>query len=159
MPSIIARGGMPAPALWNLFDELDRVVTPRWTWAPPSAPRGWPAFDMQHTDDAVIMSADVPGLGDDDVDVQLAGRVLTIRGRTTRRAYPSAFERSFELASGLDVERLEASLERGVLTIHVPKTPQTKPRKIALSSGGVLDKVKALLGRDPTTSAESAETS
>jgi HSP20 family protein len=136
-------GGMPAlssdPA--RLLDTL----TPAWTWTPPSQTVSWPAFDVQHGDDAIIITADVPGLGDDDVNVSVAGRTLTIEGKTERRGYAREFQKQFTLAEGLDLEHIEAQLDRGVLTVLVPKTPKAKPRKISLG-GGVIDKVKGLLG-------------
>lgn len=147
MPSIMLRGGMSAPTtVWNLLDDVDRSISPMWTWS-PSRGATWPAFDVQHTDEAVVISADVPGLAEEDLAVTLAGRSLTIEGKTQRRGYAGAFTRTFELAEGFDHEKLEASLERGVLTVYLPKSASARPRRIAIGTGGVFDKVKALLGR------------
>jgi HSP20 family molecular chaperone IbpA len=147
MPSIMLRGGMSAPSsVWNLLDDLDRSITPMWTWSPRRAAT-WPEFDVQHTEDAVVITADVPGLAEQDLAVTLTGRSLTIEGKAQRRGYEGAFSRTFELAEGLDHDKLEASLERGVLTIYLPKSEAARPRRVAIGSGGVLDKVKALIGR------------
>lgn len=134
-------GGMPA------LSQPDSVLTPRWTWTPRPAAT-WPVFDVSHGDDAIVITADVPGLGDEDVSVSVTGRVLTIEGKTSRRGYESAFQRQFTLAEGLDLEHIEAQLDRGVLTVLVPKTPKAKPRQVKLG-GGVVDKVKGLLGMQP----------
>lgn len=148
MLNLIVRemGGMPALSSANLLDAIDRTLLPMWTWAPRPA-ISWPVFDVTHSDDAVVITADVPGLGDDDVDVTVTGRTLTIEGRASRRGYPATFQRQFTLAEGLDGDRVEAQLERGVLTVLVPKTPQARPRQVKLG-GGVIDKVKGLLGRE-----------
>jgi HSP20 family protein len=147
MPSIMLRGGMSAPSsVLNLLDDLDRSITPMWSWS-PSRGATWPVFDVQHTDDAVVISADVPGLAEQDLEITLAGRSLTIQGKAQRRGYDGAFSRTFELAEGFDHEKLEASLERGVLTVYLPKSASARPRRIAIGQGGVFDKVKALLGR------------
>jgi HSP20 family protein len=130
---------------------LDQLITPMWSWSPRMATApSWPVFDVAHTDDAVVITADVPGLGDDDVDVTLAGRTLTIEGRSERRGYLRTFRREFTLADGFDVDRLEASLERGVLSVYVPKLETAKPRKIQIGSTGIFDKVKTFLtgGKD-----------
>ncbi|MBZ0233846.1 MAG: Hsp20/alpha crystallin family protein [Deltaproteobacteria bacterium] len=138
-------GGMPALSSPDqVLDRLERTLTPMWSWTPRPAAR-WPVFDVAHTDDAIVITADVPGLGDDDVNVHVAGRLLTIEGKTSRRGYEGAFQRQFTLAEGLDLDHIEAQLERGVLTVLVPKTPRARPRQIKLGSG-VVDKVKGLLG-------------
>jgi HSP20 family protein len=138
-------GGMPAlSSAEQVLDRLERTLTPAWTWTPPPA-AVWPVFDVAHGDDAIVITADVPGLGDDDVNVNVTGRILTIEGKTSRRGYERAFQKQFTLAEGLDLEHIEAQLERGVLTVLVPKTPREKPRQIKLG-GGVVDKVKGLLG-------------
>jgi HSP20 family protein len=141
-------GGMPAlSSPEQVLDRIERTLTPLWTWSPRPAAT-WPVFDVAHTEDAIVITADVPGLGDDDIDVNVTGRVLTIEGKTSRRGYDGVFQRQFTLAEGLDVEHIEAQLDRGVLTVLVPKTPKAKPRPIKLGNG-VLDKVKGLLGMEP----------
>ncbi len=138
-------GGVPAlSSTEQVLDRLERTLTPAWTWTPPPAAT-WPVFDVAHGEDAIAITADVPGLGDDDVNVNVTGRILTIEGKTARRGYERAFQKQFTLADGLDLEHIEAQLERGVLTVLVPKTPKEKPRQIKLG-GGVVDKVKGLLG-------------
>lgn len=149
MPDLVrtnGRGGMPALASldpWRILDSLDRSLGATWTWSPPA----WPQFDVEHTDDAVIVSADVPGMSDEDLSLTLAGRTLTVEGKTQRKRYSGAFSRQFSLAEGLDLDKIEAEVKHGVLTIYVPKSAEAKPRQIKLG-GGVLDKVKGLLARD-----------
>lgn len=144
-------GGMPAPSSSeHVLDRLDRALTPFWTWTPRPA-ASWPVFDVTHGDEAIVITADVPGLGDDDVNVTVAGRVLTIEGKTSRRGYAGAFQRQFTLAEGLDLDGIKAQLDRGVLTVLVPKTPKAQPRRIKLGAG-VVDKVKELIGVSSTSS-------
>ena len=149
MPDLVrrnGRGGMPALASmdpWRLFDELDRSLGATWTWSPPA----WPQFDVEHTDDAVIVTADVPGMTDEDITLTLAGRMLTVEGKTERKRYRGAFSRQFTLAEGLDLQKIEAEVKHGVLTIYVPKLEAARPRQIKLG-GGVLDKVKGLLAKN-----------
>jgi HSP20 family protein len=137
---------MPALASmdpWRIFDALDRGLGATWAWSPPA----WPQFDVEHTDDAVIIAADVPGMTDEDLSLTLAGRTLTVEGKVQRRRSSYEISRRFELAEGLDLDRIEAEVKHGVLTIYVPKAESAKPRQIKLGSG-VLDKVKGLLARN-----------
>jgi HSP20 family protein len=73
--------------------------------------------------------------------------VLTVEGKTQRKRYSGSFSRQFNLAEGLDLDRIEAEVKHGVLTIYVPKSEAAKPRHIKLGSG-VLDKVRGLLARN-----------
>jgi HSP20 family protein len=105
-----------------------------------------PAFDVKETKDAYVFKADVPGIEEKDLDVTLAGNRLTVSGKrheekeekadhyyTYERHYGS-FARSFTLPEGANVGQVGASLDKGVLTIHVPKKVETQPQKIAVKA-------------------------
>jgi HSP20 family protein len=83
---------------------------------------------------------------DEDLSLTLAGRTLTVEGKVQRRRSSYELSRRFELAEGLDLDRIEAEVKHGILTIYVPKAESAKPRQIKLGSG-VLDKVKGLFAR------------
>lgn len=103
-----------------------------------------PVFEVKATDDAYVLSADLPGVKEEDVDVTLHGNVLTIRGERRaedrkegetyyvhERSY-GTFERSFTLPDEADGERVEAKLADGVLELRIAKRAESKPKKIAL---------------------------
>lgn len=105
-----------------------------------------PAFEVKETPEAYVFSADVPGLSDDDVELSVTGNQLTVSGTRSEaqrqegdrvhlyeRRY-GAFSRTFALPDGVDPERIEAKLERGVLEMTVPKKPEVKPRRISLKN-------------------------
>ncbi len=121
--------------LWPLFDELERTML--------GSSRQWPVFDIEHTDDETMLTADVPGMRDSDLEVSVAGSVLTIRGERKGRR-PIAFERHFEIGSSYDLDHVKAHIADGVLTITLAKAATAKPRRIELTTG-VVDKVKGLL--------------
>lgn len=111
-----------------------------------------PDFDVKETADAYVFKADVPGLAEKDVEVQLTGNRLTISGKreeekkeeketyyTVERSYGS-FSRSFTLPAGVDAEKASADLKDGVLTVSVPKKPEVQPKKIAVGNGGTAEK-------------------
>ena len=105
-----------------------------------------PAIDLVEKEHVFELTAELPGLEERDVDLFVAGGVLTIRGqkreqRDERRAdyYVSerrygSFQRSFQLPEDADTENIQAAFRRGVLTITLPKAPRAKKqqRKIAI---------------------------
>jgi HSP20 family protein len=131
---------------WSIFDELERS-----TFATSSA--SWPQFDIEDTDDETILTADMPGMTDDDIDVTVQGSYLTIRGRRRakegrylRRArFHGAFERTFQIGDQYDTDHVDANLVNGELTIRLVKAAKAKPRKIKLGNS-LVSKVKGLLG-------------
>ncbi len=108
-------------------------------------PRRWtPAMDLTETPEQFVLRADLPGVCESDVAVELEDNVLTIAGERKRdhdgtdqghhrveRAY-GPFSRSLTLPRGVDAEAVHAAFERGVLTVSIPKPEQRKPRKIAI---------------------------
>jgi HSP20 family protein len=113
-----------------------------------SAPRRWiPAMDLVETDDRFVLKADLPGLADEDVKIDVEGDVLTISGERksehedkrdgyvrVERSY-GAFRRSLTLPEGVDPEAVTASFERGVLEVRIPKPEERKPRRVAIQVG------------------------
>jgi HSP20 family protein len=113
----------------------------------PSARRWAPAMDLLETDDAFVLRADLPGLSESDVNIELEDNVLTLSGERkvehedkregfyrVERAY-GTFSRSLTLPKGVDPEAVSASFDRGVLEVRVPKPEQRRPRKIEIASG------------------------
>ncbi len=113
-----------------------------------------PSFEVKETRDGYVFKADLPGVRDEDLDISLTGNRLTISGmrqseerREGERFYAyecgyGAFSRSFTLPEGADLEHAGADLKNGVLTVNVPRKPETQPRKIQLG-GAAGDKGKA----------------
>lgn len=150
MATIVYRdGGLDPALLWNpfaLFDQLERDAF--------GNRFDGPAFDSEETDDELLLTADLPGMSDEDVEVTVSGSMLIVRGerKPSRRRPYGTFERRFRIAEDFDLEGVEAELAHGVLAIRIPKLPKAKPRRVKLVSGGggggVLGKVKGLLGGD-----------
>ena len=107
-----------------------------------------PAVDVTEKDKEYRITAELPGLDEKHVDVSLVDDVLTIKGEkrdekeeTDKNYYMSerrygSFQRSFQLPSDIDQNRIEASFQKGVLTLTLPKTPeaQKKQKKIEIKS-------------------------
>lgn len=105
-----------------------------------------PAIDINETDAAIELTAELPGLAEDDVEIELKDRRLTLRGQKnvthdsggdlhiSERSYGS-FARTMTLPDTVDVEKITAEFDKGVLHITMPKTEAKDPsRKIKVSS-------------------------
>src|SRR5437762_12532734 len=111
--------------------------------------RRWiPAMDLVETDEDFVLRADLPGLTEKDVHIELEDNVLTISGERKaeheerKEGYyrversSGMFSRSLTLPEGVNPEAVKASFDRGVLEVRVPKPEERKPRKVAISVGG-----------------------
>jgi HSP20 family protein len=111
--------------------------------------RRWiPAMDLVEDGEHFVLRADLPGVNEDNVKVELEDNVLTISGERKsehedrdagyyriERA-TGAFSRSLTLPEGIDPDGIQASFDRGVLEVRVPKPEERKPRRVAINVGG-----------------------
>ncbi len=144
----------PTRELTSLQSEMNRLFstffdTPTHGAGNGTALRRWiPAMDLVETDEHFVLRADLPGLSEDDVSIELEDNVLTISGERkaehedrkegyyrVERAYGN-FARSLTLPEGVDADAVSASFDRGVLEVRIPKPEERKPRKVAISVGG-----------------------
>lgn len=105
-----------------------------------------PTFEVKENKDSFIFKADLPGIAEKDLQVQLSDNRLSVSGKresekteqnetyyTSERSYGS-FTRSFTLPEGVDADKAQAELKNGVLSIAIPKRPEAQPRKINVAS-------------------------
>jgi HSP20 family protein len=118
--------------------------------------RRWiPAMDLVEEGERYVLRADLPGLSESDVNVELDDNVLTISGQRRsehedrkdgyyriERASGS-FSRSLTLPDGIDPESINAHFENGVLEVRIPKPEERKPRRVAIN---VADKAAVIEG-------------
>jgi HSP20 family protein len=117
-------------------------------------------MDLVETPNHYVLRADLPGLSDEDVNIQLEDNVLTISGERKaqherneegyyriERAF-GAFSRSLTLPDGVNPEGIQAHFDRGVLEIHVPKPEQKKPKTVQITLGANPD-TKTIESADP----------
>ena len=105
-----------------------------------------PAMDLVEADDHFLLKADLPGLGEEDVSIELRDNALTISGE--RKSEHEArergwyrveratgrFSRSLSLPEGVDPDAVTASFDKGVLEVRIPKPEARKPRRIAINA-------------------------
>ena len=123
--------------LWSRFfseTTLARRVTEEW----------WPSVDMSETKDSFIVKAELPGLDAKDVDVSISGDVLTIIGEKKREEeekdehhyraerYYGSFQRSFQLPTNVQADKVEATFDKGVLKVTLPKVEEAKKKQIEI---------------------------
>jgi HSP20 family protein len=136
----------------TLQNEMNRLFNTVFDSPAPAGNGGtmrrWlPAMDLIETDDHFVLRADLPGLGEEDVNIEVEDRVLTISGErkaeheTTKEGYHrverafGAFSRSLTLPEGIDPEAVAATFDRGVLEVRIPKPEERKPRRVAIQVG------------------------
>ena len=107
-----------------------------------------PPADVMVDDEGVTVKMDVPGLSPDEIEIELDGDTLTIRGerkfayedqtanmRRVERGF-GRFERTLRVPGGLNPDAIEASLENGVLTLRIPQPEAMRPRRVEIRGGG-----------------------
>lgn len=141
----------PLRELASIQNEMNRLFGTVFDAPTPSngnTLRRWmPAMDLVETDEHFVLRADLPGLAEEDVTLEVEDNVLTVSGErkseheTTKEGYHrverafGSFSRSLTLPEGVDAEAVTANFDRGVLEIRIPKPEQRKPRKISIGVG------------------------
>ena len=113
-----------------------------------------PSIDVIEKDDKFLVKAELPGVEEKDINVSISGNILTIEGEKQTESegkkdgyhYSEAtygsFSRSITIPSSVDVSKIAANCDKGVLEIDLPKMPESKPKKIAVSAKKAAPKEK-----------------
>lgn len=110
--------------------------------------RRWiPPMDLVETEDNLILRADLPGVDRDDIEIEVKEGLLTVSGERrsqheekregfhrVERSF-GRFSRALELPKGVEADNIEASFERGVLEVRMPKPAERKPTRIQIQGG------------------------
>lgn len=126
----------------HIFDDFF-CTTPKgdeelsmWNWKP--------VVDIYDNDDNIVIKAELPGVDKANIDIDVKGRFLTLKGERSaeneikedkyhrkERAY-GRFERVFTLPAEVDSDKIEADYKDGILTINIPKPEEQKPKQITI---------------------------
>jgi len=148
------RGREGGSSVGGLQHEVNRLFDEFW--------RGWnggqtndltagnwtPSLDVAETQDAIVVTLDLPGIDPKEIDITVTNNILTVKGEKKSEVetggqdknyhrverFFGSFSRSVVLPSNVDVDKIEADAKHGVLTITLPKHEQAKPRQIKISS-------------------------
>ncbi len=141
-------GGRSLLRDWGqLEDQMQRLMGGMSLREPTSEAFTWgPKVDFSEANGNYVLTAELPGVEPEDVDVELEGNILTIRGekkmkrehvdervQLSERRY-GAFERSFALPSSADPENVTAEFQQGVLSVQVAKRPEARGKKIKVKT-------------------------
>ena len=138
----------PVREMMTLREAMDRLFDDAFTRPINLRDGGWtsPAIDMYQTDDEVVVKAALPGFQADDVQINVTGDVLTIRGELKheeekkekawhiREQRWGSFERSVALPTDVVADKANADFANGILTITLPKAEEVKPKTITVKA-------------------------
>lgn len=135
------------PALQQDLNRLFGTFFDSQTGERRPAPRRFvPAVDLVEEDERYVLRADLPGLKQDDVKIEVEDRVLTVSGERSSQSEQrgegyvrierasGSFSRSVRLPEGVDAAAIEASFADGVLEVSIPKPEQSKPTRVAIKA-------------------------
>lgn len=137
----------PFRELRTMQEQMNRMLDMAWNrefgeelkegvWQPP--------VDIYEDENSVIIKAEVPDVDQKDIEVRIEGNTLTIRGERKHSSevkkenyyrverYFGQFQRSFSLPQTINQDKVEASCDKGILTIILPKREETKPKQISV---------------------------
>ena len=133
-------------ALSNVLDvrgDFDRLFNLSGFGEEPGSYGDWsPQIDVYEEKDSVILKADLPGLTKDSITVNVEENIVTLEGTKEREEkseetgyyrcerWHGSFKRSFEIPAGVDAAKVKAGFKDGVLTVTLPRSEASKPRKV-----------------------------
>jgi HSP20 family protein len=138
----------PMREMMTLREAMDRLFDDAFTRPINLRDGGWtsPAIDVYQTDDEVVVRAALPGFKADEVQINVTGDVLTLRGERKQeeekkeRAWHireqrwGSFERSISLPTEVKADNAVADFENGILTVTLPKAEEVKPKTITVKA-------------------------
>lgn len=141
------RSPWPFPSLAREFQrEMNDAL--RGVGTAYHGPRGvFPPVNLHETDEGYVLTAELPGVSPDDIDVSIEGATVTLSGQRKveyaagdgvsvhrRERQSGSFRRAFELPAEIDFDRAKATHKHGVLKLELPKSPALQPRQIEIET-------------------------
>ena len=131
----------------QLQHEMNRLFSDRFTTQNrPTAP-AYPAMNVWTNEDGVVITAELPGMRPDSIDISVSGDTLTLSGSRSpdelgengkyhrRERTHGRFTRTIQLPFGVEAAKVEAVFEKGILHMSLPRLEAEKPRKITIKAG------------------------
>jgi len=143
---------------WNPFRDFDNMRQAMDRWMDDRLPNNWlnsgqasplsVALDVHETETGYELQASLPGVSPDDIDIQVDRETVTLRGKSAsaeekhegrnyiyRERRSGAFFRTIRLPEAVDPDKVEATLDHGVLKVQLPKLSQARQRRVQVRSG------------------------
>jgi HSP20 family protein len=134
------------PSVWDEMERIQRDmnrILSSYQRGVHSAP-GFPAINIWTGEDGAILMAEIPGVSPDELDISVVGDTLTLQGERKRpeigenaqyhrqeRGY-GRFSRTMQLPFPIEVDKVEAAIERGVLKMTLPRAEADRPKRISV---------------------------
>lgn len=138
----------PFREMLSMRNAMDRMFENALTSQEGWSQTAWNlALDVSEKDDAYTLKASIPGINPDDLNITFNNNLLTISGETKSEAEKEgeryhlrerrygSFARSLQLPTPVKGDQIEASYDAGVLTLHIPKAEEARPKRISVNSG------------------------
>ena len=118
-----------------------------------------PAVDIYEDADKIGIKASMPGVKPEDIDINITPNAVTIKGTTEsekevkdenfvrKERYYGTFTRTIALPSGLKIDKAEATIANGVLTLEIPKAEEVKPKTVKIKAKAEPEKIEAKTGK------------
>lgn len=136
------------PSMWNEMERLQREMNRLFENVdqPGLRAAGYPALNVWMNEEAAVITAELPGVDVSDLEISVVGETVTLSGQ--RRADESLqsatyqrqergvgkFTRTIDLPFSVDSDKVEATLEKGILRVNLPRSEKDKPRKVMVKS-------------------------
>lgn len=128
----------------SLWRDIDRLLN---SGSSPRVATTYPAMNVWANEESAIVTAELPGIVPDEINISVQGDTLSVRGRREHREMEEgemyhrrergsgSFSRTFQLPFQIEADRVEASYEKGVLQIKLPRAESDKPKRITVKGG------------------------
>jgi len=142
----------PFRGFLTVHDRMNQLMSEPYlrVGAPLDAVGGWyPAVDIHEDQERIVLRAELPGVGTNDIDVSVEDGTLTLRGEKKQEKqvesegafrqerYYGSFSRSFVLPAAIKADAINATYKDGILEVVLPKAEEAKPRKIKIAASGI----------------------
>ncbi|MDX1686691.1 MAG: Hsp20/alpha crystallin family protein [Candidatus Promineifilaceae bacterium] len=134
--------------LWREMERLQREMNRLMDGVSRPSSRGFPALNVWANEQHALITAEIPGIDVDDLDISIVGDTLTLSGQRSlpqtdddvqwhrHERWHDDFSRSLQLPFNIDADNVEATYEDGVLRVTLPRAEEDQPRQISVKSGG-----------------------
>lgn len=136
------------PSMWREMDRLQKEMNRLFDESigtPSLRVQTYPRLNIWADEDSAVVTAEIPGISPEDIEINLTGDTLTVKGERKMPELPKnvkyhrqersfgQFSRNLQLPFNIDPDQVQANFKNGVLRIYLPRTEQDKPKKIAVS--------------------------
>lgn len=134
-------------SLWREMDRLQREMNRIMTSFAPRGNSGFPPLNMWASEEDVVLTAELPGVNPDELDISVVGDTVTLSGRREqddksddvryhrRERWHGEFTRTVQLPFRIEVDQVDARFKKGVLMLTLPRAEEDRPRRIEIGEG------------------------